>query len=49
MAYAVVRQIDESYLPALRMFAGHIEQSHLSTIQRVGIVESTNLNSTHHA
>ena len=48
MADAVVRQVDESYLPSLRTPAGNIEDADLRTVQRVGIVDGSPLPATHH-
>ena len=41
MANTVVRQVDESHLPALGVFAGNVEQTYLCTVERIGIVDGT--------
>ena len=48
MADAVVRQIDQTHLPTLGALTGHVEQTDLGTIQRVGIVDGSQLQTAHH-
>ena len=48
MADAVIRQVDQSHLPALGALAGNVEHAYLCTVQRVGIVEGTQLQAALH-
>ena len=41
MTDTVVRQVDNTHLPALGTLAGYVEQTNLCTVQRVGIVDGT--------
>ena len=48
MANAIIRQVNEAYLPALRPLAGNIEQTNLCTVQRVSIIDGAPLPTAHH-